>query len=90
MKGFLIMFDPGQVMAFRLRPHWGVLGWAGVIFVLGSIITALLWGEYRDGRIAAREEACLVAGITLLLVGVMVIGATSRLWFRSLYNKRHR
>ena len=80
------MFDVGHVMAFRLRPHWGLLRAAALVLILGVIAVLLLLGDYREGRLESKEHACIVAGVVLVVSGILAIAATSRLWFRTLHH----
>ncbi len=74
-----------KVPMFRLRADRGMLLAAFLVFVVGGLLSLYFFSE------DAYLEACrgpFVLIFTVCLVAMLLIGATSRFWFRHLWHHR--
>ncbi len=73
---------------FKFKPYWPAVWSALLIIGSGSLVaySMLKDGRYLEPDIMNRARFIIVAAV--ILSGILIIGGTSRFWFRHLYPKR--
>ena len=78
----------GKVPMFRMKPQPGYL-WAAIIVLLMGVL--IYFEGHRDpGNVPAHERSTLILVISIIASGVLLIIATSRMWFKHLWHDRYR
>jgi hypothetical protein len=75
------------VPMFKMRPQRGML-WVSVVILLIGVIA--FWDGHQDpGDIAAQDRSNIFLVVSIVLSGVLIIVATSRMWFKHLWHDRY-
>jgi hypothetical protein len=78
----------GHVICYRRLPPAAPFIWAAVVLAIG----VGLWWYFTRGLPYADEAAPargrLALAVSIVISGLMVISATSKLWFRHLWHRR--
>jgi len=78
----------GKVPMFKMKPQRGTMWIAIVVFLLGL---AFYYDGHQDpGDIQAHERSNLVFVISIVVSGLLMIVATSKMWFKHLWHDRYR
>lgn len=77
----------GKVPMFKMKPQRGTLWLSIVILLLGC--AAFLDGHKDPGDIAAQDRANLFLTVSIVISGLFLIIATSRMWFKHLWHDRY-
>ncbi len=77
----------GKVPMFRMKPQRGTLWLAVFVLLFGAV--AFLDGHKDPGDIAAQDRSNLVLTLSIVVSGVLMIVATSRMWFKHLWHDRY-
>ena len=78
----------GRVPSFRMKPQYGTLMVAFVILVVG--ILGFYESHSDPGNLDAEKRGYLLLAICIVVSGVLIITATSRMWFRHLWHQRYK
>jgi hypothetical protein len=81
------MFQDSRLFWFKLRPHYSVIWIALVVLVVGLIAAVPFVQAARAGDLEAHSRAGIIMVATITIAGVLIIGATSRLWFSHLHER---
>ena len=89
MRYTSIIVSVGHVMVYKRTPPLAPFIWALIILGLGVGARWYLThgAEYRADESAA-SRGQLIFSICIVVSGLIVISATSKLWFRHLWHKR--
>jgi len=77
----------GKVPMFKMKPQRGTLWLAIAILALGCV--AFFDGHRDPGDIVAHDRSNAFLAITIVVSGVLLIIATSRMWFKHLWHDRY-
>ncbi len=77
----------GKVPMFKMRPQGGTLWLAVFVLLFGAI--AFFDGHKDPGDIAAQDRSNLVLTLSIVISGILMILATSRMWFKHLWHDRY-
>jgi hypothetical protein len=75
------------VPMFKMKPQRGTLWLSIIILMIGAV--AYYDGHLDPGDIAAQDRSKLFLAISIVLSGVFMILATSRMWFSHLWHDRY-
>jgi hypothetical protein len=78
----------GRVPMFKMRPQRGTLWLAIIVFLLGAL--AFYDGHRDPGDIAAQDRSNFALALSVMGSGVLMIVATSRMWFKHLWHDRYK
>ena len=81
------MFQDSRVFWFKLRPHYSLIWIALAVLVIGLVAAVPFVQAARADDLEAHSRAGIILIATITVAGVMIIGATSRLWFRHLHER---
>ena len=73
---------------FKMKPQRGTLWVSILVLVIGAV--AYYDGHRDPGDISAQDRANLFLAISIVLSGILMIIATSRMWFSHLWHDRYR
>ena len=75
------------VPMFKMKPQRGTLWVSIIVLVVGALA---FWDGHQDpGNIGAQERANLFLALSIVISGVLMIIATSRMWFSHLWHDRY-
>ncbi len=77
----------GKVPMFKMKPQAGTLWLAMIILALGGVV--FLDGHKDPGDIPAHGRANIILVISIVVSGILLIIATSRMWFKHLWHDRY-
>ena len=77
----------GRVPMFKMKPQRGTLWLAIVAFLVG--VVAFFDGHRDPGDIAAHDRANAFLAVAVVVSGILMIIATSRMWFKHLWHDRY-
>jgi hypothetical protein len=70
-----------------MKPQRGTLWLSIIILVIGAVA---FWDGHRDpGNIAAQDRSNLFLALSIIISGILMIIATSRMWFAHLWHDRY-
>lgn len=70
-----------------MKPQQGTLWVAIIVLVLG--VAAYLDGHNDPGNIAAQDRSSAALALSIIISGILMIVATSRMWFQHLWHDRY-
>lgn len=77
----------GKVPMFKMKPQRGTLWLAIIILLLGCV--TFLDGHKDPGDVPAQDRANIVLTLSIIISGILLIIATSRMWFKHLWHDRY-
>lgn len=77
----------GKVPMFKMKPQRGTLWLAIIILCLG--VLAFFDGHKDPGDIAAQDRSNIFLTLSIIVSGILMIVATSRMWFKHLWHDRY-
>lgn len=77
----------GKVPMFKMKPQSGTLWVSVIMLLLGA--AAFFDGHKDPGDIAAQDRSNLALALSIVVSGVLMIVATSRMWFKHLWHDRY-
>ncbi len=77
----------GKVPMFRMKPQRGTLWMAISVIILGAV--AFFNGHTDPGDIPAQDRGHAFLAVSIVVSGVLLIVATSRMWFKHLRHDRY-
>lgn len=78
----------GHVPSFRMKPRYGTLIVAVLVLLVG--IMGFYDAHNDPGNLDAQSRGKLLLAVCIVIFGVLVIIATSRMWFRHLWHQRYK
>jgi hypothetical protein len=72
---------------FKMKPQRGTLWLSIIILMIGAV--AYYDGHLDPGDIAAQDRSNIFLALSIVLSGVFMILATSRMWFKHLWHDRY-
>jgi hypothetical protein len=72
---------------FKMKAQRGTLWMAIIILLLG--VGFFLEGHRDPGDIPAHERSNLLLALSIVVSGILLIIATSRMWFKHLWHDRY-
>ncbi len=77
----------GKVPMFKMRPQRGTL-WLAIV-ILGVGVAAYLDGHKDPGNIPAQDRSQAILAVSIVVAGILMVVATSRMWFKHLWHDRY-